>query len=171
MSKKNCRLTTIFFDKIFLHYSTLKDRNLQQTTVFFVSRIYQDFSTQVNKILQHSTKNFCRMMLYFVKIYRKILANYNSPVFLDKFCTRKLKNLQILTAFDKRMPSEFVEFYEALLRQNSIDPRSCQFLSNRSLVNLRGRLSNCGEALLLQNSTKKLKKKYPHRGGYFLFLF
>ena len=125
LSKKIVDVSTIFFDNIFRHFLTKKLKIFRPHfyPVFF------DPCLQNPTTFAHGT---CRMMLYFVEILLKKLLNYNSTIFFAKFRTRKLKNLQILTAFDKRMPSKFVELCRASPRQNSLDPSSCQFLSKEA---------------------------------------
>ena len=114
---------------------------------------------------------------------RKILSNYNSTaffasVFRQEFSPRFFdsKFRQHLTNFygnRQKILSNVIEYCLKMLSKTAVEEfdSTVRQILQRSLVNLRGRLSNCGEALLLQNSTKKLKKKYPHRRGYFLFYF
>ena len=111
--------------------------------------------------LQNSTTfahECCWMLSKFIeKYWRIIILQY----FSLNFAPRKLKNLQNITNFAH-------EIYYIL---SNFTKLCFDKIRKRSLVNLCWRLSNCGEALLLHNSTKKLKKKYPHRGGYFFLYF
>ena len=150
------------------------------STIFFASVFRQEFSPRFfdSKFRQYSTnfygnrQIFCRLLSNFVENYcRKILSKLDN-IFRQDFSPAIDGIRHFSPAFDKifcRMLSNIVWKCCRKLLSYLYDSTVRQILQ-RSLVNLRWRLSNCGEAVLLQNSTKKLKKKYlPWR--YFLFYF
>ena len=119
MYKKIVITLTIFFDNIFLHYSTKSNGNRQQMTVFFISRIRPHSSRAIfDPGLQNSTTfahETCRMMWNVVKICIKRLANYNSPVFFAKFRTQEAQESTNFDKFCTQNLSKFVELCVAKL--------------------------------------------------------
>ena len=151
------------------------------STAFFASVFRQEFSPRFfdSKFRQNFTnfagnrQIFCRLLLNFVENYcRKILSKLDN-IFRQDFSPKKYGIRHFSTAFDKkfcRMLSNTVwKCCRKLLSKNST--ALFDKFRKRSLVNLRGRLSNCVEDSLLQNSTKKLKKKYPPWGIFLTILF
>ena len=151
------------------------------STAFFASVFRQEFSPRFfdSKFRQHSTnlygnrQNFCRLLSNFVENYcRKILSKLDN-IFRQDFSPAIDGIRHFSTAFDKifcRMLSNTV--WKCCRKLLSENPTALfDKFRKRSLVNLRWRLSNCVEENLLQNSTKKLKKKYlPWEVFLILFL-
>ena len=157
-----------------LFYSIFRYDSTKKLKIF-----RQRFSTRIfDSKFRHYFTNFDKI---FVEIYHNLSKNIvelkSDSIFWQHFSTaffaKFLRHSPLNYCIRQNFLSNAVEYCLKILSKTAVEEfdSTVRQILQRSLVNLRGRLSNCGEALLLQNSTKKLKKKYPHRGGYFLFLF
>ena len=151
------------------------------STAFFASVFRQEFSPRFfdSKFRQHLTnfygnrQIFCRLLSNFVENYcRKILSKLDN-IFLQDFSPANYGIRHFSQAFDKI----FVE-WQRKLSANVVE-NCCRIFRQHCSTKFAKKLGQSSLKIVElwrsfastefdKRSLKKLKKKYPHRGGYFL---